>query len=292
MRLSEFDDYDDIDFSSYCAKQNRERKTRNRKKQTGAEQHVDYFSQIDFDNTKEYSVFDFFVGEGIISGGGPVLKQGKEACVYRCPAESVERSREIAVKVYKNIEHRSFQALSAYLQGRLAEAGINRRDSMHILSTPSELQAFWVYSEFSVMQRLHDAGLPVPVPYAKSATAFAMEFIYEDDGLLEPAPRLRDFRCGPEEANCIKRILLDAVERMLSLNIIHGDLSPYNILMRNGKPVIIDFPQAVDARYNIRGREMLERDILNVCRYCPHDRLSPQEETARLTERLWEPFSH
>lgn len=79
---------------------------------------------------------------------------------------------------------------------------------------------------------------------------------------------------------------------MLELNIIHGDLSPYNILVRNGKPVIIDFPQAVDARYNIRGREMLERDILNVCRYCPDPRRPPEEEAARITERLWEPFSH
>ncbi len=292
MRLSEFDDYDDIDLSSLCAKRNRESKTRNRKKHTGTEQHVDYFSQIDFDNTEEYSAFDFFIGEGIISVRGPVLKQGKEACVYRCPAEGDGRSRDVAIKVYKNIEHRSFQALSAYLQGRLAEAGINRRDSMHILSTPSELQAFWVYSEFSVMQRLHDAGLPVPVPFAKCATAFAMEFIYEDDGQTEPAPRLRDYRCGPDESYGFKRILLDAIERMLSLNIIHGDLSPYNILVRNGKPVIIDFPQAVDARYNIRGKEMLERDILNICRYCPDTRRTPEEEAARITTRLWEPFSH
>lgn len=292
MQLSDFEDYDDIDLSPYYAKPNRKARTRNRKKQTGAEQHVDYFSQIDFDTAEEYSAFEYFIGEGIIASGGPVLKQGKEACVYRCPAEGTERSREVAVKVYKNIEHRSFQALSAYLQGRLAEAGINRRDSMHILSTPSELQAFWVYSEFSVMQRLHDAGLPVPVPYAKCATAFAMEFIYEDDKQDEPALRLHEYQCGPGEAQSNKRMLLNAIERMLELNIIHGDLSPYNILVRNGKPVIIDFPQAVDARYNIRGREMLERDILNVCRYCPHERMSPQEETARLTERLWEPFSH
>ena len=292
MQLSEFEDYDDIDFSPYYAKPNRKTKARKRKKQSGDEQHVDYFSQIDFDNTEEYSAFEYFIGEGIISAGGPVLKQGKEACVYRCPSDVSGQPRDVAVKVYKNIEHRSFQALSAYLQGRLAEAGINRRDSMHILSTPSELQAFWVYSEFSVMQRLYDAELPVPVPYAKSATAFAMEFIYEDDGQTEPAPRLRDYRCDPDTMHVTKCILLDAIERMLSLNIIHGDLSPYNILVRNGKPVIIDFPQAVDARYNIRGKEMLARDILNICRYCPDPRRTPEEEADRITARLWEPFSH
>ena len=223
--------------------------------------------------------------------GRPGSQAGEGSLRVPLSGGRTERSREVAVKVYKNIEHRSFQALSAYLQGRLAEAGINRRDSMHILSTPSELQAFWVYSSFQSCSASTTRGFPFRYP-TQCATAFAMEFIYEDDKQDEPALRLHEYQCGPGEAQSNKRMLLNAIERMLELNIIHGDLSPYNILVRNGKPVIIDFPQAVDARYNIRGREMLERDILNVCRYCPHERLSPQEETARLTERLWEPFSH
>ncbi len=170
----------------------------------------------DFDEPEEYSAFAFFVAEGVISAGGPVLKQGKEACVYRCPAKELSHSREVAVKVYKDIEHRSFKALSGYLQGRFIEAGINRRDTMHILSTPSELQAFWVSSEFSVMQRLHDAGLPVPIPVAMCSTALAMEFIYADDEFVEAAPRLRDCRCEREVRREIKSMLLDGnVERWL-----------------------------------------------------------------------------
>lgn len=243
----------------------------------------------DFHEPEEYSAFAFFVAEGVISACGPVLKQGKEACVYRCPTGETTDSREIAVKVYKNIEHRSFKAMSGYLQGRFMEAGISRRDTMHILSTPSVLQAFWVDSEFSVMQRLHDEGLPVPRPVAKGTTALAMEFIYAD-GTFEAAPRLRDFRCGREERREIKSTLLYAIKDMLNLDIIHGDLSPYNVLVSNGKPVIIDFPQAVDVRYNSRGQAMLERDILNICRYCPDPQISPEHEAAELTARLWDPI--
>lgn len=73
----------------------------------------------DFHEPEEYSAFAFFVAEGVISACGPVLKQGKEACVYRCPTGETTDSREIAVKVYKNIEHRSFKAMSGYLQADL-----------------------------------------------------------------------------------------------------------------------------------------------------------------------------
>ncbi|GAB6088503.1 RIO1 family regulatory kinase/ATPase domain-containing protein [Spirochaeta dissipatitropha] len=244
----------------------------------------------DFDEPEELSAFAYFITEGVISAGGPVLKQGKEACVYRCPADEMARSPEVAVKVYKNIEHRSFKAMSGYLQGRFIEAGINRRDTMHILSTPSLLQAFWVDSEFSVIQRLYDEGLPVPFPVAKGTTALAMEFIYADDETFEAAPRLRDYRCEREERREIKSILLNAIDNMLNLDIIHGDLSPYNVLVSKGKPVIIDFPQAVDVRYNTRGQAMLERDILNICRYCPDPEIPPEHEAAQLTSRFWDPI--
>lgn len=285
-------DYEELDELEWKVprKQRQRREISRIKKNAGAEQHVDYFSQIDFDNVEDYSLFDFFIGEGIIRDKGPVLKQGKEACVYRCPGQGDKASVDVAIKAYKNIEHRSFQSLSSYLQGRLAEAGISRRDAMHILSTPSELQAFWVYSEYSVMERLYQANIPVPVPYAKSSTALAMEFIYEESGGSTTAPRLRDVQVNGDTKRIMKEILLDAIERMLHLNIIHGDLSPYNILVRDNLPVIIDFPQAVDARYNERARPMLERDIRSICRHFPDPAIPPDQEASLMAAKLWKRY--
>ena len=48
---------------------------------------------------------------------------------------------------------------------------------------------------------------------------------------------------------------------------IHGDLSPFNILWWQGRPWIIDFPQAVDARMNANSYALLCRDVENVCRF-------------------------
>jgi RIO kinase 1 len=44
---------------------------------------------------------------------------------------------------------------------------------------------------------------------------------------------------------------------------VHADLSPYNMLFWNGAVTIIDFPQAVDPRYNDDAFELLVRDVAN-----------------------------
>ncbi len=47
----------------------------------------------------------------------------------------------------------------------------------------------------------------------------------------------------------------------------HGDLSPYNLLVHEGRLVMIDLPQAVDVIANTRGAWFLTRDAENVGRW-------------------------
>jgi RIO kinase 1 len=54
---------------------------------------------------------------------------------------------------------------------------------------------------------------------------------------------------------------------MLAHNLIHGDLSAYNILYWRGEITLIDFPQVVDSRHNESARPILKRDIQRVCDY-------------------------
>jgi RIO kinase 1 len=58
------------------------------------------------------------------------------------------------------------------------------------------------------------------------------------------------------------------IELMLACDRVHGDLSAYNVLYAGpGEIRIIDFPQAVDARFNSNALMLLERDIGNICAY-------------------------
>ena len=235
--------------------------------------------------------FSFFETEGIISGAGTLIKPGKEASVYRCPGLAPRYPEYVAVKRYKDVERRSFKALAQYLQGRLAESGMNRRDLMHLLSSPESVLSFWVESEYATLTRLSERGLPVPKPYARHGAAIAMECV----GGKEPAARLQESELTKNETRAVTDEILHAVGLMLELDVVHGDLSPYNVLMREGRPVIIDFPQAINARFNRNAKAYLERDIGNIIRYrngvCRAGTSSTREVSA-IADLLWKRYGN
>jgi RIO kinase 1 len=51
---------------------------------------------------------------------------------------------------------------------------------------------------------------------------------------------------------------------MASMGLVHGDLSAYNLLVHEGRLVLIDLPQVVDVVANPRGPEFLARDVRNI----------------------------
>ena len=68
----------------------------------------------------------------------------------------------------------------------------------------------------------------------------------------------------PEVAREYHTFLIRQIVRMLSIGLIHGDLSEFNVLVDARGPVIIDLPQAVNAAGNNAAFAMLERDVNNI----------------------------
>jgi RIO kinase 1 len=89
-----------------------------------------------------------------------------------------------------------------------------------------------------------------------------MELVTDSTG--GPAPRLSEVDLTPETAREYHRFLIQQIVRMLSIGLIHGDLSEFNVLLGHDGPVIIDLPQAVNAAGNNSARAMLERDVNNI----------------------------
>jgi RIO kinase 1 len=79
--------------------------------------------------------------------------------------------------------------------------------------------------------------------------------------------------------------LVGEIARMLEAERVHGDLSAYNVLMHDGSPVVIDFPQACDPRFNANAFRLLLRDIENLARFFA--RLGIHRDASRLAERYW-----
>jgi RIO kinase 1 len=61
--------------------------------------------------------------------------------------------------------------------------------------------------------------------------------------------------------------LCEVVDAMLALGLVHADLSPYNVLWDGEQYRVIDFPQAVDARFNPSAREFLLRDVARLAEF-------------------------
>jgi RIO kinase 1 len=93
----------------------------------------------------------------------------------------------------------------------------------------------------------------------------------------------------PHDAQRAFDAVMRNIELMLKLNLVHGDLSSHNILWWQGRAVIIDFPQAVDPRFNNNAHEFLRRDLGNVCDY--FGRQGVEADPLALADALWDRFT-
>lgn len=233
--------------------------------------------------------FDEFFAEGLISDVLAQLKSGKEATVFVCrpgPAPDVAGAELLAVKCYRDRLGRGFQNRAAYMHGRyIGDARAARAVANKSRFGHHAAESMWVTQEFEMLCRLHAAGADVPQPFAASEASILMEFVGDESG---PAPQLREFRPTTMEAHDLLGRMIWNIERFLASNVIHGDLSPYNALVRNARPVIIDLPQAVDSRTNANARELLFRDVDRVCRH--FERFGATANAEKISSDLWQRF--
>ena len=107
--------------------------------------------------------------------------------------------------------------------------------------------------------------IPVPYPAQILDTELLLEFIGAADGTA--APRLAETRPDPAELAGLWDQLVRALVALARDGLAHGDLSAYNLLVQDGRLVMIDLPQVVDVIANPRGVWYLTRDAENIGRW-------------------------
>ncbi len=197
-----------------------------------------------------------------------ILKTGKEADVFllRRGLPGGGRSCLLAAKRYRDAGHRMFHRDSAYLEGRrVRESRDTRAMAQRTAAGRQMIARQWANAEFAALSRLHGYGVPVPYPVQVLGTEVLLEFIGEPDGTA--APRLAELRPGARELAGLWEQLVDALAVLAAGGLAHGDLSAYNLLVHQGRLILIDLPQVVDVIANPRGAEFLDRDAVNVGRW-------------------------
>ncbi|MGB9176981.1 MAG: RIO1 family regulatory kinase/ATPase [Methanoregula sp.] len=177
--------------------------------------------------------------KGTISALGTQIGEGKESVVYDALGLG-----PVAIKFHR-VGGRSFSS-----------ARLNRE------YMPEGGHCPWLIAskksaerEYLALTTLHPA-VSVPLPIDQNRHTVVMSLINGQN--LN--------RCQLDEPGEVFDEILENVQKAYRAGIIHADLSEYNILMEDGKCVLIDWPQWMETGHQ-NAQEILERDIDNILTY-------------------------
>ena len=237
-----------------------------------------------------------FYADRLISDVLYRVKGGKEATVYCCRADGSTGMEYIAAKVFRPRMFRAMKNDSLYKQGRgLQDAeGKTVLDSRSLRAIRRKTRhgqaldtASWCQHEYAALSELHRLGADVPRPIAATSHAILMEYIGD---VSFAAPTLQSVSLDVDEAESVLARLIHNVEVMLSTYRIHADLSAYNVLYWQGRVVVIDFPQAVDAQRHPEAYALLARDVDRLCQY--FRKQGVRCEGGAIADDIWRRFVH
>jgi RIO kinase 1 len=231
-----------------------------------------------------------FLDEGFVTDIIRPIGTGKEAEVFLCRAAPHRTGGEMLVvaKALRERTQRNFRNNARYLEGRFRKVTSEVRAMQKNERVGREMaHGAWIAHEWETLRALHAAGADVPRPIARASGALLLEHIGEGE---TPAPQLRQVRLDADDAARTFERLLWNVGLFLLHNVVHADLSAYNVLWHGDRATVIDFPQAIDPRFHTSARELLERDIRNLCSFFA--RLGIERDPDPIADDLWTGFEH
>ncbi|MCD6542134.1 MAG: serine protein kinase RIO [Thermoplasmata archaeon] len=178
------------------------------------------------------------------------ISTGKEANVFRAVSP---RGKIIAVKVYR-VATSNFRRMIYYIEGdpRFSTIEKSKREIVHQ----------WVRKEYKNLEILNNLKIPAPEPIRAWKNILVMSYIGDE---ISPAPLLKSVRL--KNPKPVYDEIMGYIKKMyVEGDLIHSDLSEYNILYFEDTPYLIDLAQGVISEHPM-AMEFLRRDIRNIVNY-------------------------
>ncbi|XP_015208974.1 serine/threonine-protein kinase RIO3 [Lepisosteus oculatus] len=197
------------------------------------------------------------VNAGILENINGCISTGKESVVFHASGGSMDDKpvpAECALKVYKTTLN-EFRNRDKYIKD-----DYRFKDRFSKLN-PRKIIRMWAEKEMHNLTRMQKVGIPCPEVVILKKHILVMSFIGENQ---VPAPKLKDVKLNSEDMKGAYFQVLHMMQQLYQeCNLVHSDLSEYNMLWHDGKVWIIDVSQSVEPTHP-HGLEFLFRDCRNV----------------------------
>jgi RIO kinase 1 len=203
-----------------------------------------------FDRSTLMVIYDF-MNKGTINEIHGVVKAGKEARIYWGKDKA---GNELAIKIYLVVSSEFRKGIRKYIEGDPRFQGV-RHDTRSLIFA-------WAQKEFKNLELAARARVRVPYPIAVKNNVLIMRFIGENGNA---APSFKEKT--PKNPEKVYEELMVFLERLYrKAELVHGDLSEYNLMMWKGRTVIFDMAQAV-LLVHPNADFLLRRDLTNLNKY-------------------------
>jgi len=203
-----------------------------------------------FDQSTLMVIYDF-LNKGTIDEIHGVVRSGKESRVYW---GKNKQGNELAIKVYLVVSAEFRKGIMKYIEGDPRFKGVKHETRPLIFA--------WAQKEFKNLEQATAARVRVPRPIAVKNNVLIMEFIGEN-GVCAPSMK----ELPPKNPEKIYKTLLTYLRKLyLKAELVHGDISEYNIMIWRSRPVIFDVSQAVPLSHPMADF-LLHRDLTNLNKY-------------------------
>ncbi len=176
------------------------------------------------------------------------ISVGKESNVFNAK----KGTDWVAVKIYR-VNACDFRRMYTYIAGDSRFEGIQKQRRKVI--------AAWAKREYRNLLTARKADVRVPAPHAFFGNVLVMELI-GDNGIA--ANKLKEQT--PLNLKQFSANLISSLKNLYKAKLVHGDLSEYNILNYQEKPVLIDLSHATTLQHP-NAQELLKRDIQTIVHY-------------------------
>uniref|UniRef100_A0A4W3H2P0 Serine/threonine-protein kinase RIO3 n=1 Tax=Callorhinchus milii TaxID=7868 RepID=A0A4W3H2P0_CALMI len=233
------------------SEQRRSAKLHEKKEHSTSEQAVD---------TKTRLLLYKMVNVGLLENVNGCISTGKESVVLHGNGGRINEHivpSECAIKVFKTTLN-EFKTRDKYIKDD------NRFKDRFGKLNPRKIIRLWAEKEMHNLMRMQKAGICCPEVVVLKKHVLVMSFIGQDQ---VPAPKLKDVKLNSEDMKLAYFQVLDMMQQLYKeCNLVHADLSEYNLLWHMRKVWLIDVSQSV-APTHPHGLKFLFRDCKNVSQF-------------------------